>query len=141
MSWNSPARCAPPSKRSAAGAVETSQPVGSPVDVATAAPVEVAVPVPAELPVGQPAEAVMTLPADIDPAPFPPGQETKRLIRRMRRRNHAPARIAVLAFVAGLGALAWFHPTTRGPTRAAWQQIAGEAHGLIDRAASRAARR
>jgi serine/threonine protein kinase len=125
----------------AAGPVETSQPIGSPVDVATAAPVEVVVPVPAELPVGEPAEAVVTAPADIDPAPFPPGQETKRLIRRMRRKNRAPMRIVLVAFAAGLATAAWFHPATRGPTRAAWQQIAGEAHGLIDRAASRVARR
>jgi serine/threonine-protein kinase len=120
-------------------AVEATELVASPVDVAP--PVRApAIDAAVEGTVPLPAEAVMTLPADIDPTPFPPGQETKRLIRRMRRRNHAPARIAVLAFVAGLGALAWFHPTTRGPTRAAWQQIAGEAHGLIDRAASRAAR-
>ena len=98
-------------------------------------------PVPAELPVGEPAEAMVTLPADIDPAPFPPGQETKRLIRRMRRKNRAPMRIALLALAAGLATTAWFHPATRGPTRAAWQQIAYQAHGLIDRAASPSARR
>jgi len=28
---------------------------------------------------------------------------------------------------------AWFHPKTRGPTRAAWEQASGQAHKVIDR--------
>jgi len=63
----------------------------------------------------------------------PAGQETKRLIRRMRRKNATPRRIAVLALAAGLGIFAWFHPVTRGPTRAAWQQLASQVHQVVGR--------
>jgi eukaryotic-like serine/threonine-protein kinase len=62
----------------------------------------------------------------------PPGRETRRLIRRIRRKNAAPRRILVLALAAGLAVFAWFHPTTRGPTRAAWEQLAGPVHKVID---------
>jgi serine/threonine protein kinase len=121
-------------------AVETNELVASPIDVAP--PVRApAIDAAVEGTVPLPADVALPVPADIDPTPFPPGQETKRLIRRMRRKNRAPMRIALLAVVAGLGALSWFHPATRGPTRAAWQQIAGEAHGLIDSVASRTAPR
>jgi serine/threonine-protein kinase len=121
-------------------AVETNELVASPIDVAP--PVRApAIDAAVEGTVPLPADVALPVPADIDPTPFPPGQETKRLIRRMRRKNRAPMRIALLAVVAGLGALSWFHSATRGPTRAAWQQIAGEAHGLIDRVASRTAPR
>jgi tRNA A-37 threonylcarbamoyl transferase component Bud32 len=89
---------------------------------------------------GSPAPAAILVTDDFDPALIPPGQETKRLIRRMRRRTRAPMGIALLAFVAGLTAAAWFHPTTRGPTRAAWQQVTTEAHALIDRAVSKSPR-
>jgi hypothetical protein len=82
-----------------------------------------------------PAKAAMPMTVDLDPAIVPYGQETKRLIRRVRRRNRAPMSIALLAMLAGAGTLAWFHPTTRTPTRAAWQQIARQATVLIDRAA------
>jgi tRNA A-37 threonylcarbamoyl transferase component Bud32 len=102
---------------------------------------------PAEPPVAEavawaapPAEVALSATADLDPALYPPGQETKRLIRRMRQRTRAPLRVGVLAFAAGLGTLAWFHPTTSGPTRNAWQQISRQAHGLIDRAISRSTR-
>jgi serine/threonine-protein kinase len=66
-----------------------------------------------------------------EPAVAPAGRVTRRLIRRMRRRNRAPRRIAGLIVAAGLATLAWFHPTTRGPTRAAWAQIDGQVHKLI----------
>jgi serine/threonine protein kinase len=66
-----------------------------------------------------------------EPDVAPPGRETRRLIRRMRWRNRAPRRIAGLIVAAGLAALAWFHPTTRGPTRAAWGQIGGQVHRLV----------
>jgi serine/threonine-protein kinase len=78
---------------------------------------------------------------DEEPAVAPAGRETRRLIRRMRRRNRAPRRLAGLIVAAGLLALAWFHPTTRGPTRAAWGQIDGQVHRLIgDLGRARAAR-
>jgi hypothetical protein len=50
-------------------------------------------------------------------------------------------RIAMLAVAGGLAAAAWFHPATRTPTRAAWQQIAGQAHVLIERVVPRSAQR
>jgi len=65
---------------------------------------------------------------------LPPGRETRRLIRRMRWRNRGPRRIAMLALVAALAALAWFQPSLRGRTRATWQQLEHEAHEVIGRA-------
>ena len=64
---------------------------------------------------------------------FPQGPETKRLIRRIRRKNAAPRRILALTVATGLALVAWFHPKTRAPTRAAWEQLSGQAHNLIDR--------
>jgi len=66
-------------------------------------------------------------------AAAPAGQETRRLIRRMRRKNAAPGRIVTLALAAGLATVAWYHPATRGPTRDAWQHLAAEVHQVIDR--------
>ena len=63
----------------------------------------------------------------------PPGPETKRLIRRIRRKNAVPRRIVALTFAVGLAVFAWFHPKTRAPTRAAWEQLAGQVHEAIDR--------
>jgi serine/threonine-protein kinase len=68
-----------------------------------------------------------------EPIAAPPGRETRRLIRRVRRKNAAPRRIVALAFAAGLAGAAWFHPATRGPTRAAWEQVAAQVHQVIDR--------
>ena len=62
-----------------------------------------------------------------------PGRETKRLIRRIQRKNAVPRRIVALTLAAGLAMFAWFHPKTRGPTRAAWEQVAGQVHKVIDR--------
>jgi serine/threonine-protein kinase len=67
----------------------------------------------------------------------PPGRETKRLIRRIKRKNAAPRRLVALAFAAGLATFAWFHPKTRGPTRAAWGQVTGQVHQMIDRVRAR----
>ena len=68
---------------------------------------------------------------DLDAATMPVGRVTVRLIRRMRWRLHRlPRRIAMLALAAA--AFAWFSPTTRGPTRAAWHRAearVGEALG------------
>ena len=63
----------------------------------------------------------------------PPGRETKRLIRRIQRKNAAPRRIVALMLAAGLVAFAWFHTKTRAPTRAAWEQLSGQVHKVIDR--------
>ena len=63
----------------------------------------------------------------------PPGRETKRLIRRIQRKNAAPRRIVALTLAAGIAAFAWFHPKTREPTRAAWDQLSGQVHKVIDR--------
>jgi eukaryotic-like serine/threonine-protein kinase len=71
-----------------------------------------------------------------EPIAAPPGRETKRLIRRIRSKNAVPRRIVTLAFATALAALAWFHPTTRGPTRAAWEQLAGQVHKVLDRVRS-----
>jgi len=65
---------------------------------------------------------------------LPPGRETRRLIRRMRWRNRGPRRIAMLALVAALAALAWFQPSLRGRTPATSQQLEHEAHEVIGRA-------
>jgi serine/threonine-protein kinase len=62
-----------------------------------------------------------------------PARETRRLIRRIKRKNAAPRRIVALALAAGLATLAWFHPATRGQTRAAWAQGARRVHAVIDR--------
>jgi len=101
--------------RAAVDATTGAQPSGAP---------EVALPVEAVT-----SEAAM----DAELYATPPGRETKRLIRRIRRKNAVPRRIVALTFAAGLAVLAWFHPTTRGPTRAAWEQLAGQVHKVIDR--------
>jgi serine/threonine-protein kinase len=69
----------------------------------------------------------------MEPIAAPPGRETKRLIRRIRRKNAVPRRILAVTFSAALAAVAWFHPATRGPTRTAWDQLAGQVHRVIDR--------
>ena len=101
--------------RAAVDATTAAQPSGAP---------EVALPV----------EAV-TSEAAMDAAVFvtPPGRETRRLIRRIRRKNAVPRRIVALTLAAGLVMFAWLHPKTRGPTRAAWGQLAGQVHKVIDR--------
>jgi serine/threonine-protein kinase len=79
-------------------------------------------------------EAVTTEAAmDAEVFVTPPGRETKRLIRRIQRKNAVPRRIVTLVLVAGLATFAWFHPKTRAPTRAAWEQAAGQVHKAIDR--------
>ena len=70
---------------------------------------------------------------NVGPIAAPPGRETKRLIRRIRRKNAVPRRIVALTLAAGLAVFAWFHPKTREPTRAAWEQLAGQVHKAIDR--------
>ena len=84
-----------------------------------------------------PAQATVAPPVDdaaiADPFVTPPGPETKRLIRRVRRKNAVPRRISTLVLAAGVATLAWFHPATREPTRAAWAEIAGQVHQVIDR--------
>jgi len=81
-----------------------------------------------------PGEAATSMAAmEAEAIAVPPGRETKRLIRRIRRKNAVPRRIVALILAAGLAAFAWFHPKTRGPTRAAWAQASGQAHKVIDR--------
>jgi serine/threonine protein kinase len=63
----------------------------------------------------------------------PPGRETRRLIRRMRRRSRAPQRIAMLALLAAFAVLAWFHPAMRDRTRHVWQQLGHEVHEVTGR--------
>ncbi len=101
--------------RAAVDATTGAQPSGVP---------EVAFPVEAPTP-----EAAM----EAELVATPPGRETKRLIRRIRRKNAAPRRMVALTFAAGLAVFAWFHPATRGPTRAAWEEVAVQVHKLIDR--------
>jgi len=71
--------------------------------------------------------------ADAGPVVPPAGRETRRLIRRMQRQNRAPGRMAALVVAAGLATAAWFHPTTRAPTRAAWGQISSQLQKLAGR--------
>ena len=59
------------------------------------------------------------------------------MIRRVRRRLYGPSRVLILALATGLCAAAWFHPATRGVTRAGWQKVEREVSSLIDRADSR----
>jgi serine/threonine protein kinase len=72
----------------------------------------------------------------MEPIAAAPGRETKRLIRRIRRKNAVPRRIVAAVFAAALATFAWFHPATRGPTRAAWDQLAVQVHRVIDRVRS-----
>jgi serine/threonine protein kinase len=71
-----------------------------------------------------------TVPAE---APAPAGRETTRLIRHMRWTNAAP-RIVIFTVAAALAALAWFHPASRGQTRAAWRHVADDVYQAIGRA-------
>ena len=86
-------------------------------------------------PVRTPAPALVTEPPQMLPsrtgrrrsrrhpagAASPVGRDTVRLIRRMRwRQSRTPRRFVLLTLVAA-AALAWFLPTTRVPTRAAWR--------------------
>jgi len=99
------------------------------VDATTSAP-------PSGAPEVAPPVAAVTPEAAMDAeliAADPPGQETKRLIRRIQRKNAAPRRIAALTLAAGIAAFAWFHPKTRTPTRAAWDQLSGQVHKVFDR--------
>jgi len=66
----------------------------------------------------------------------PPGRETRRLIRRVRWRQHRPRRVATLAILVGLLAAAWFHPATRDVTRAGWQKLENGVSGLFERVES-----
>ncbi len=71
-----------------------------------------------------------------EPSPVsPPGRETARLIRKVRRRIHrGPSRLALLA-VAATAAVAWFSPTARGRGVDAWHRAHLEAERLLARAA------
>jgi serine/threonine-protein kinase len=61
------------------------------------------------------------------------GRETLRLMRRMRWRFHKPRRrLAMLTLAAG-AAFAWFSPSTRMQTRAAWHRAGTQMHIMIDR--------
>jgi serine/threonine protein kinase len=77
-----------------------------------------------------------TLSSDAPFTPAPAGRETRRLIRRMRWTNAAPRRLLVLALLAAVAAFAWLHPSTRGPTRAAWRQLGTDVHQAIGRVSS-----
>jgi hypothetical protein len=48
--------------------------------------------------------------------------------------------MATLALMAGLGAAAWFHPATRGLTRASWEKVEHQVNSLIGRVELRVAR-
>ncbi len=103
--------------------------VGAVVDLGGAPPVrDEAADAPITVPVGFDAEQ--------DELP-PPGRVTRRLIRRVRRRQRRPRHIVTLALLAGLCAAAWFHPATRGVTRAGWQKVEHDVSSLIDRVESR----
>jgi len=74
--------------------------------------------------------------ADLDAATMPVGRVTVRLIRRMRWRMHrVPRRVAMLALAAA-AALAWFAPSTRGPTRAAWHRAEAKVEAVVGHAAA-----
>jgi eukaryotic-like serine/threonine-protein kinase len=81
-----------------------------------------------------PYEAPASEPIDVAEAPArAPGPHTVRLIRRMRWRVHkAPRRLALLTLAAAAG-FAWFSPSTRGATRAAWQRAGTQFHIMVER--------
>ncbi len=66
----------------------------------------------------------------------PPGRDTRRLIRRVRWRQHRPRRLATLTLLAGLLAAAWYHPATRDVTRAGWHRLENGVGGLFERVES-----
>jgi eukaryotic-like serine/threonine-protein kinase len=72
-------------------------------------------------------------PADVRPAPVAVGRDTVRMIRRMRwRQSRTPRRFVLLTLVA-VAALAWFMPTTRVPTRAAWHHAGAQMRIMVER--------
>jgi len=95
---------------------------------------EPALPIPEEDPM--PAvdlDAPRALPSD-PPAVGPPGRQTKRLIRKVRRRIHrTPSRLALLALAAA-GAVLWYSPAARTRGADAWHRAQAEAGRLIARA-------
>jgi serine/threonine-protein kinase len=67
---------------------------------------------------------------------LPPGRQTRRLIRRVRRRLHRPRRVATVVLVAGLLVAAWFHPATSAVTRAGWRKVEQGVSRLFERVES-----
>ena len=74
-------------------------------------------------------------PAPIDVTAVPPGRATVRLIRRLRWRLHRPRRRLALLALAAAATFAWFSPTTRAPTRAAWHRAGVQMQIMFDRMA------
>jgi serine/threonine-protein kinase len=70
---------------------------------------------------------------DVNAPALPPGRVTVRLIRRMRWRLHKPRRRVAMLALAAAAAFAWFSPTTREPTRAAWQRAGTQMHMMLER--------
>jgi hypothetical protein len=104
-------------------------PISEPPPVRTPAPV--LVPESLGAPPSEPMAAVD--PADVRPAPVAVGRDTVRMIRRMRwRQSRTPRRFVLLTLVA-VAALAWFMPTTRVPTRAAWHHAGAQMRIMVER--------
>jgi len=75
-------------------------------------------------------DAPRALPTDPPPVGAP-GRQTKRLIRKVRRRIHrTPSRLAVLALAAA-GAILWYSPTARTRGADAWHRAQAQAERLI----------
>jgi len=84
--------------------------------------------------VPQPAAGDQSPPEQVEPAEqLPAGRETRRLIRRVRRRLHRPRRVVTVVLVAALLVAAWFHPATRTVTRAGWHKVEDQVSGLVGR--------
>jgi eukaryotic-like serine/threonine-protein kinase len=103
-------------------------PISEPPPVRTPAPVMVSQPVRA-----LPLEPTVSEPIDLATAPTPAGRDTVRLIRRVRWRMHRTPRRAALVALAAAAAIAWLSPTTRVPTRAAWQRAGTQMQIMLER--------
>jgi serine/threonine-protein kinase len=107
---------------------------GAPVPAPAAAPEE---PIHLELPIYEEEpmpptqfDAPRALPSEPPPV-GPPGRQTARLIRKVRRRIHrTPRRLAMLALAAA-GAVMWFSPAARSRGADAWHQAQAQAERLI----------
>jgi hypothetical protein len=62
------------------------------------------------------------------------GPDTRRFIRKARRRIRTGRAGPVLLALAAAAALAWFSPPTRDTTRAAWRRARVEARRVVGRA-------
>ncbi len=68
------------------------------------------------------------------PAVPPPGRQTARLIRKVRRRIHRGPRNLMLLAVAAAAAVLWFSPTARARGAAVWHRAQARAEQMLGQA-------